>query len=78
MNKRYNSQILGQKSYDDNSKAAGFIWDRVNFHNKLVWLTQAANQMGYSIPCDAMLNISVGSWLKESLLLLRSKLSVEW
>jgi len=34
-----------------------FSWDRVNFHNKLVGLTQAANQMGYSIPCDATLSI---------------------
>jgi len=35
----------------------GFSWDGVNFHNKLVRLTQTANQMGYSIPCDVMLSI---------------------
>jgi len=30
----------------------GFSWDRVNFHKKLTGLTQTANQMGHSIPCD--------------------------
>ena len=45
----------------------GFSWDGVNFHNKLVALTQTASQMGYSIPCDTMLSIEVGSWLKERL-----------
>jgi len=36
---------------------AGFSWDKVSFHKKLVGLTQTATQMGYSIPCDAMLSI---------------------
>jgi len=35
----------------------GFSWDRINFHNKLVGLTQTASQMGCSIPCDVMLSI---------------------
>jgi len=60
------------------SSHPGFSWDRVNFHNKLVGLTQTANQTEYSIPCDVMLSIYVGSWLRESLLLLRSKLSFGW
>jgi len=34
--------------------------------------------MGYSIPCDVMLSIQVGSWLKERFLLLMSKLSFGW
>jgi len=38
-------------------RCPGFSWDRVNFHNKLVELTQTANQMGHSIPCDVMLSI---------------------
>jgi len=33
------------------SCCSGFSWDRVNFHNKLVGLTQIANPMGYSILC---------------------------
>jgi len=41
-------------------------------------VTQTANQMGYSIPCDVMLSIQVGSWLKERFLLLMSKLSFGW
>jgi len=44
---------------------SGFSWDRVNFHKKLVGLTQIVNQMGYSTLCGAMLSIQVGSWLKE-------------
>jgi len=28
-------------------------------------LTQTAKQMGYSVPCDVMLSIEVGNWLKE-------------
>jgi len=35
----------------------GFSWDSVNFHQKLVGLTQTVNQMGHSIPCDSMLSI---------------------
>jgi len=56
----------------------GFSWDRVNFYKKLVELTPTANQMGYSVPCDVMLSIQVGSWLEERLLLLRSKLNIRW
>ena len=35
----------------------GFSWDRVNFHKQQVGLTQTANRMGHSIPCDATLSI---------------------
>jgi len=56
----------------------GFSWDRVNFHKKLAGLTQTGDQMGCSIPCDVTLSIYVGSWLKERLLLLRSKLGIGW
>jgi len=35
----------------------GFSWDRANFHNKLVGLTQTANPVGCSIPCDVTLSV---------------------
>jgi len=35
----------------------GFSWDRVNYHKKLIGLTQTANQKGYSIPCGVMFSI---------------------
>jgi len=35
----------------------GCSWDRVHFHNKLLGLTQTADQMGYSGPCDVMRSI---------------------
>jgi len=44
-----------------------FSWDRVSIHMKPVGLTQTANQMGCSLPCDVMLSVEVGSWLKEGL-----------
>jgi len=38
-------------------KYPGFSWDRVSFHKKLVGMTQTANQMRHSIPCDGTLSI---------------------
>jgi len=48
----FNAQALEMKC-----TCPGFIWDRANCHNKRAGLTQTANPMGYSIPCDAMLSI---------------------
>jgi len=51
------SPLLLQRHESDNTAMPVSSWDKVNFHKKLVGLTQTANQMGYSAPADAMLSI---------------------